>query len=238
MNDGHLLVGYHGCDITTRDDLIAGRTSPKSSQNKYDWLGPGFYLFEGDAARAQAFAEAAAAEPQKMFTAVPIKTPAVVGCIVELRQCLDMTTQRGLLEFEEAYSAFQDGYDPASQEPMPVNRAANDQDSEVLLRHLDNAVFTFIHSIRDTESALHYQAVRGAFRQGDEIAPNSGFHRKSHVQIALRDFSCVVGWFLPQVQPPTQLLDEMAYNKAKTALGTVKKPRVKAAIAQSSDRAM
>lgn len=46
MNDGHLLVAYHGCDVTTRDALIAGWGRPNASKNAYDWLGPGFYVFE------------------------------------------------------------------------------------------------------------------------------------------------------------------------------------------------
>ncbi|WNH48230.1 MULTISPECIES: hypothetical protein [Stenotrophomonas] len=80
MNQGHLQVGYHGCDITVRDGLVSGTLIPEPSNNQHDWLGPGFYLFEGDADRALAFAEAAASEPFRRFTARPIATPAVVGC--------------------------------------------------------------------------------------------------------------------------------------------------------------
>lgn len=99
MNDGHLQIGYHGCDVTVRDALVSGSLSPESSDNQYDWLGPGFYMFEGDADRALAFAEAAADQPQRRLTARPIATPAVVGCIFSVHRCLDMTTKAGRLEF-------------------------------------------------------------------------------------------------------------------------------------------
>jgi hypothetical protein len=109
MNDGHLQLGYHGCDVTVRDGLISGRLSPAPSGNQYDWLGPGFYLFEGDEERAMAFAEAAASQPLRRLTARPIATPAVVGCVFSVHRCLDMTTKAGRLEFENAYLNFQAG---------------------------------------------------------------------------------------------------------------------------------
>lgn len=40
MNDGHLQIGYHGCDVTVRDGLISGILQPVASDNPYDWLGP------------------------------------------------------------------------------------------------------------------------------------------------------------------------------------------------------
>ena len=220
MNDGHLVVAYHGCDITTRDDLVAGRTQPRSSQNKYDWLGPGFYVFEGDAQRAAAFAQAAADQPQRMLTAKPILRPAVVGCVLSIQRCLDMTTRLGLLEFERACRAFELGYTESTDERMPANAPAGDDDTDVLLRQLDNAVFTFIHKSRDQQhDSIHYQAVRGAFRQGPELSPNSGFHRDSHIQIAVRDPLCIRAWFLPA---ETQLMSEADYHAAKSALDALK----------------
>ncbi len=215
MNDGHLQIGYHGCDVTVRDALVSGRLSPESSDNQYDWLGPGFYMFEGDADRALAFAEAADDQPQRRLTARPIATPAVVGCIFSVHRCLDMTTKAGRLEFENAYLLLH-ARRIVTGEQVPMNAAANSGDNEMLLRGLDRAVFQFIHAKRaGTHSSEHYQAVRGAFRQGPEIAPSSGFHRDSHVQIALRDFTCIKGWFLP---PGEQLLDHAQMAIARAAL--------------------
>lgn len=229
MMDGHLLVGYHGCDVTVRDGLVSGRLSPTPSNNQYDWLGPGFYLFEGDQERAAAFADAAAGEPARRLTAQPIATPAVVGCIFSVQRCLDMTTKAGRLEFENAYVQFQDSYQETGQ-ALPVNQPAHEGDQETLLRALDRSVFLFIHAARRSRHGTEYfQAVRGAFRQGPEIAPSSGFHRDSHVQIALRDFSCVRGWFLP---PGQRQLSESERTRAEERLVRVRelhqKPRRRA----------
>ena len=215
MNDGHLQIGYHGCDVTVRDALVSGRLIPASSDNQYDWLGPGFYMFEGDHDRAMAFAEAAANQPQRRLTARPIATPAVVGCIFSVHRCLDMTTKAGRLEFENAYLLLH-ARRIVSGDQLPVNSAANTGDEEMLLRGLDRAVFQFIHAKRvRTHRDDHFQAVRGAFRQGPEIAPSSGFHRDSHVQIALRDFTCIKGWFLPEGE---KLLDHAQMTEARSAL--------------------
>ncbi|WP_313455371.1 hypothetical protein [Stenotrophomonas sp.] len=212
MIDGHLMVGYHGCDVIVRDGLVSGQLQPEESNNQYDWLGPGFYMFENDEERARAFAECAAHQPRRRLTARPIATPAVVGCLFSVQRCLDMTTRAGRLEFEDAYLLLQGGF-LQSGRMLPINVPAPEQDQDVLLRGLDRTVFGFIHTRREemgTRGTL--QAVRGAFRQGVEIAPSSGFHRDSHIQIALRDFSCIKGWFVP---PGERMLSAAELTAAK-----------------------
>lgn len=224
MNDGNLVVAYHGCDITVRDDLVAGRTVADSSRNRYDWLGPGFYLFEADAERALDFARNSHANPGKRYTAKPIAEPAVVGCILCVQRCLDMTTRLGLREFEAALPAMITGIEKAGTR-TPTNTAADDGDADVLLRKLDNAVFRFIHDTREGDTGtIHYQMVRGAFRQGPSLADNFGFHRDSHIQLALRDPSCIRGWFL---RPGDVLMDAQREASARQALAEARKRHAK-----------
>lgn len=212
MMDGHLLVGYHGCDVVVRDGLVSGQLTPEESSNQYDWLGPGFYMFEGDEQRARSFAEAAASQPYRQLTARPIATPSVVGCVFSVQRCLDMSTKGGRQEFEEAYLHMQAGF-LLNFETMPINRPANSHDQDILLRGLDRAVFSFMHRRNERGRPFDpYQAVRGSFRQGVEIAPNSGFHRDSHTQIALRDFNCIKGWFVP---PGERMLSAAELTAAK-----------------------
>ena len=192
MSSGPLVVAYHGCDITTRDALITGRQQPKISANPYDWLGPGFYLFEGDPERALAFAQTAAENPEYRFTARPIVTPAVVGCVFAAHSCLDMTTRRGRAEYTVALRQLELAARTTGAK-MPVNKPAFEGDTDVLLRGLDRAVINMIHANRPKE----FQVVRGAFRQGVALSPGSGFHSNSHIQLALLDLDCVLGWFLP-----------------------------------------
>lgn len=217
MNDGHLVIAYHGCDITTRDALVAGRSNPRSSKNPYDWLGPGFYVFEGDPARAMAFASTAHAQPQRRLTAKPIATAAVVGCLLNVQRCLDMTTREGLGVFAAAVAPTVGGIE-ANGRNAPRNLPANENDADVLLRKLDNAIFTFIHERADAVTGhrdVHYQAVRGAFRQGQALVENSGFHSESHIQVAVRDPTCIVGWFL---LPGDELLEAKQMSAAELKL--------------------
>jgi hypothetical protein len=212
VNNGHLLVAYHGCDISVRDALVTGELRHLDfSRNRYDWLGPGVYFFESDMHRAKRFAEASRDNPEKMYTARPIVEAAVVGAVLSVHHCLDMTTQEGLLEFSQAYPLMIRSMTAGNVE-LPVNQPTGPDDTDVLLRQLDNAVFKFIHDVRLDHGAADYQAVRGAFRQGEELAPNSGFHAQTHVQLALRDPACVLGWFLV---PGDQLLSPRELSQAK-----------------------
>jgi hypothetical protein len=233
VNAGHLVIGYHGCDAVVRDDLVSGRLAGLThSANPYDWLGPGAYFFEGDPERALNFAEASRAHPEKMYTKQPIVTPAVVGAVLRIHNWLDMTTQHGIREFSFAHDAMLKAL-AANGEAPPRNVPARDDDADILLRRLDNAVFTHLHTVREKHlNVPAYQAVRGAFPQGPAIAENSGFRRDSHIQIAVRDDACVVGWFMP---PGLKLLAQDVYEelageltKAKAAAGAARKPRVRA----------
>lgn len=233
MIDGNLVVAYHGCDVTTRDGLVSRRLSPVSSENEYDWLGPGFYFFEADSERALSFAKAAFENPQERYTARPIATPAVVGALLKLTQCLDMTTREGLGVFERGVGVVRSSLEKQN-EPIPVNQPKNADDTDVLLRRLDNIVFKTLHEEREKLSAPPYECVRAAFRQGEPLAENSGFHRDSHVQLALRDMTCVVGWFL---LPGDVLLSENEHQAAREAMAVAearykKKPRVRVPLDQ------
>jgi len=44
---------------------------------------------------------------------------------------------------------------------------------------------------------LSYQTVRGWFTEGGPAFPGSGIERESHIQIAVRDPSCIIGVFRP-----------------------------------------
>jgi hypothetical protein len=224
VSNAHCLIAYHGCDITVRDDLVRGRLETlEHSQNEYDWLGPGAYFFEGDVTRAVMFAEASHANPTKRYTRRPIATPAAVGAVLCVTSWLDMTTQEGITEFGRALDGLRGtGID------LPVNRAADNDDADIIYRALDSAVFSYMHQVRSSEKLSPYDAVRGAFPQGPEVATRSGFRTRTHVQIAVRNNACVVGWFLPK---GAELLDDENYAIAANALAVAAragKPRKRA----------
>jgi hypothetical protein len=185
-----LVVAYHGCDIATRDALVEGRTRLLPSTNPYDWLGDGIYFFESDWRRAMQFAEAAFNRPQDRLTQRPIRDPAVVGAILCVERWLDMSTQKGIDEFARTYRALIE-----SGMRLRPNKRTSAEDSDFVLRHLDRRVFNALHQRRDAEHLPPYDAVRGGFPQGYPVAPTSSIRRKTHVQIALRNPSCAIGYF-------------------------------------------
>jgi len=230
LSHRNLVLAYHGCDITVRDDLVSGRIKLKHSTNRYDWLGSGIYLYESDLERALAHAEAVQKNPERHLAAKAIGTLAAVGVVLDVARWLDMSTKLGLAEFETAASTYAYGLNDAGL-PIPKNGPAFEGDTDMLHRPFDKAVFDVIHKTREialrdalTKGAsadlpsrlqrlLPYQAVRSHFKQGDVIGGSSGFFSKNHVQICLLDSSCIVSYFLP---PGEVILSEKEYQAAKT----------------------
>jgi len=85
-------------------------------------------------------------------------------------------------------------------EPLPQNRPAGDDDFDLVLRDLDCAVLnlalrTFDDRAGDNDRG--FQTVRGVFVEGDPVYDGARIHTKTHVQIAVRDRSCILGYFRP-----------------------------------------
>jgi len=69
-----LVLGYHGCDKSVADRVLAGDDSLKKSEKSYDWLGSGIYFWEHGPERALEWAK----EQKKR---AKIKTPAVLRAV-------------------------------------------------------------------------------------------------------------------------------------------------------------
>ena len=65
----------------------------------YDWLGPGAYFWEADPQRAWEWARDRAARGE-------IGEPAVVGAVIDLRNCLDLIARENVALLRTAYDAF------------------------------------------------------------------------------------------------------------------------------------
>jgi hypothetical protein len=84
------------------------------SQNDYDWLGEGVYFWEANPLRGLEFAqEVATREPRR------IRKPCVIGAILDLGYCLDLTTNAGLGMVKDSYLAMKGAYKTL---PLPVDR--------------------------------------------------------------------------------------------------------------------
>jgi len=51
------MLGFHGCDEHTRNMLVHDPDSMKKSEEPYDWLGHGFYIWENNFERALSWAK-------------------------------------------------------------------------------------------------------------------------------------------------------------------------------------
>ena len=131
MKYDRTVIAYHGCDTTTAEEILAGGTF-KKSQNNYDWLGEGIYFWEFGVDRAVQFAEF-----QKGMGKV--KTPAVVGAILQLGECFDLMDTRFTRDLAKAYSAFKK-VKALAKELLPKNKGKT---PDKKLRHRDCAVLNF-----------------------------------------------------------------------------------------------
>ena len=48
----NLVLGFHGCDISTYKKVLIDHENLKASDNQYDWLGNGIYFWENSYQRA------------------------------------------------------------------------------------------------------------------------------------------------------------------------------------------
>ncbi len=176
------MLGYHGCEGDVAERLLAGEPF-RVSRNDYDWLGVGIYFWEANPCRGLEFAG-----ELKRRGRGNIDTPAVVGAIINLGLCLDLTTTSGIREVEASFAALRDVADTFDVE-LPRNS------ENLLLRRLDCAVINILHDIRARQGLAAVDTVRGVFLKGGPIYPTSGLHVKTHIQIAVRNTECIKGVF-------------------------------------------
>jgi hypothetical protein len=183
------VLGYHGCEKAVGERILTGEPF-KHSNNDYDWLGRGIYFWEANPVRGLDFAR----EARKRRTS-NIKQPFVIGAVISLGLCLDLTTTAGIEQVRAAHRALAE-FAAAGRVELPQNAA------EGLLRRLDCAVIQMVHTIRSARSDQPVDTVKGVFLEGRPIYEGSGFYERTHIQIAVRNHDCIKGVFRV---PPAQL---------------------------------
>ncbi|MDX2111513.1 MAG: hypothetical protein SFY80_14880 [Verrucomicrobiota bacterium] len=189
MKMGAFVLAYHGCDKSVGEALIAGSTSFKASQNDYDWLGHGIYLWENNPKRAMDWAKFMAAHPTFRKR---VKEPYAVGAIVDLGNCLDLTESHSLEMVSAGYDSLKAIF-ALDQQSLPENKQGDAGDVDLIRRNLDCAVINHVHDLRKKANMPTYDTVRGAFHEGEALYPGAGIKRKT--QIAVRTLSNIVGVF-------------------------------------------
>ena len=182
-----LAIGYHGCDRNLALRIVAGETELKPSENAWDWLGHGIYLWEDSPARALRWAEAEAGR-----AASKINSPAVLGAVVDLGNCLNLADTEALTLVKDAHQTYlkicaTSGFSPAE------NRGADLQ-----IRRLDCAVIETLHGLRQKKGEQPFDTARGFFLEGRPLYPAAGFRELDHIQICVRSSKQIIGYFLPR----------------------------------------
>ena len=191
-----LILGFHGCDKKIAQDIVLQKIEFKSSANKYDWLGKGMYFWENNPLRALDFITNLYNNPQKNKT--KIDTPAIVGAIIDLGHCLDLTDYYGIKVLKEAYEYYEDLSKVSGWKILKnSNPKALSDNSDNLWRQLDCAVINAYHQFRADNSLPPFDSVRGVFVEGNEIYPTAGFRDKTHIQLSIINPNCIKGFFLP-----------------------------------------
>jgi hypothetical protein len=172
-----LILGYHGCDAAVAEGLLAGEPF-KVSRNAYDWLGDGTYFWESDPERGRQWAQL------MQDRGAPITTPAVVGAVIDPGWCLDLTTQASLDVIRKAYDELK-----SAVEATGGTLVSN---GSFWRRERDNAVLNYLYRSMPNPKL---QTVRGVLTEGDPLYEGAHILSKTHVQLAVRDPSCIKGVF-------------------------------------------
>jgi hypothetical protein len=176
------ILGYHGCDADVAEDLL--RNVPfLPSENDYDWLGSGIYFWEANPLRGLEFAAEASQRKPKL-----IASPTVIGAVIDLGYCLDLTTSRGLHWARAAFTRLEALSNLAGL-PLPQNQP------DGLRNNLDCAVLNFLHSVQAEEGKQPFDTVKGVFIEKPPLYAGSAFGVKNHIQIAVRNPDCIKGVF-------------------------------------------
>jgi hypothetical protein len=171
-----IVLGYHGCEPAFAGALIRGEMRIEEwqpSQNPYDWLGHGIYFWEFAPHRAKTWGGKGG----------------VVGAVIQLGLCLDLTDVYYTDLLKDEYKMVRRARKQQGL-TMPQNRGNR--------RGLDCLIINeFVASAEKVP--ITFQTVRCPFLEGKRVFPGSGIFRESHIQIAVRDKSCILGVFRPNL---------------------------------------
>lgn len=162
------VYGYHGTSRSNADLILAHGF--QLSRNDYDWLGAGIYFFQDAPLRALQWATAQFPEE-----------PAVLRSILILRDCLDLVDVGFVEVLRGSYSLFQE---QCQRSGRPLPRQTR------MAHRLDCAVIDFAAEVLES-TGRSVSAVRGIFQEGEAYYPESALTVQGHIQIAVRDLTCI-----------------------------------------------
>jgi hypothetical protein len=181
-----IVLGYHGCDRSTALKVVSGQEELKPSKNPYDWLGDGVYFWEDSCSRAIKWA--------KDDCSGKIKTPAVLGAMIDPGNCLNLIDAEHLSIVKAAHTAYINLCETSGLSPL-ANKG-----KDLRARFLDRAVMQTLHGLREKDKSPSFDTVRAFFVEGEPLYETSGLRSLDHVQMCVRNLECIVGYFLPRLK--------------------------------------
>lgn len=189
------VLGFHGCDESVGERILAGRDHLTPDPKEYDWLGHGIYFWENSPERAKQWAEFLAKHSPKGRPR--ISKPFVIGAIIDLGKCLDLTEASSLAFVSSSYEDMKAAFSTIGL-PLPQNEPGAKGDKDLLKRKLDCAVINHAHTLRDGDATLKpFDSVRGAFSEGTPLFPGAKIMAQTHIQLCVRQASSIRGYFRP-----------------------------------------
>ena len=186
-----IVYGFHGTDRKVGTRILNREDEFRPSENKYDWLGPGVYFWENNLEKAMQYAIEDSSRSQSS-----IKTPFVLGAIIELGECLDLLDQEWNDFLKKAYQQYERSMN-IKGEALPRNANIGPLDTEYKARELDNAVIRYACALSE-QDGYPFDSVRSAFFEGEPLYKGSAFRSENHIQLAILNPDCIKGVFLPR----------------------------------------
>ncbi|UYQ93760.1 hypothetical protein MKQ68_01450 [Chitinophaga horti] len=187
-----LVIGFHGCDQRVSDAIISGITSLRPSTNDWDWLGHGIYFWQNSYDRAMNYAM----HPPPN---VQIHQPAVIGAVISLGRCLDLTDKRWIDLTRSSFEILKRTREPRGFSlPANADPGGGRRWGDKVLRRLDCAVIENVHKLLRDAGSQPFDSVRCVFYEGKRLYRGAGFYEKTHVQICIRNPNCIKGYFRPR----------------------------------------
>lgn len=130
-----------------------------------------------------------------------IKEPAVIGAVIDLGYCLNLTDSHYIGLLKNEYMIMKQEFELLGLD-MPKNTGKTE---DLLLRKLDCAVIEHLHTRMKSrkegglaEGVEPFDSARGLFSEGERIYPGAGIREKTHVQVCVRNPNCIKGYFEPR----------------------------------------
>jgi hypothetical protein len=186
VDSSRLIVAYHGTDESVVRRVLSGKQDLLPSKRDYDWLGNGVYFWEQGPRRALEFAYEMAALNRN-----DVKNPAVIGAYINLGDCLDFLDTADTQLISKFHQLFR-------QQFVGLKNDKLRSDGTKLFHRLDCFVINSLVEFLKETNEREIDTVRGCFWEGKNVYRGAQIREKSHIQIAVRNHGCILGYFRPR----------------------------------------